>query len=187
MGNELIGKIFFSVDNEDWISDNSEPVLHGVHLLDCIGTNRWPGIMKSRKNLDESKNANLLTLLGLLNKNKEELEDVSIFYNSCFDPYELYLIDILMFISYTGGIVSEEIMNSMSSAWTNPDSTRNREIIFQDVILKLNKTIDVLSTQKIRIGHLGVEPMKMYPDQEEYKEYFPRIGQLKFVSYSPRK
>ena len=205
MGNELIGKIYFSVDNEDWYGDTSEPVLHGFHLLDYVSTNRWPFISSNQKTcksfLRQEKNAldtntwnlpliEMAETFIVLDSKQGKEDDYSgypddILLPASFDPHNSYLIDILLYLGIKLNLIDESEAAILSKDWTG---IREFEVIDVEielrVISKINEVIDFLVNNKIRVGAVSRQSITKYP--QRFNEIdFPNIENLRFNCYSP--
>jgi hypothetical protein len=205
MGNELLGKIYFSVDDEDWHGDTSEPVLHGFHLLDYVSTNRWSFISSNQKTcktfLHQEENAispnkwNLplieLAETFIVLDSKRGKEDVfsgypdDILLPASFDPNNSYLIDILLFLGIKLKLIDESDAAILSNEWTGIGEFEIIDVeIEMRVISKINEVIDFLVNNKIRVGAVSRQSITKYP--QRYNEIdFPNIENLRFNCYSP--
>ena len=205
MGNELIGKIYFSVDNEDWYGDTSEPVLHGFHLVDYVSTNRWSFISSNQKTcitfLHQEKNALSPNMLNLpliemaetfivLDSTQGKEDDNSsypddILLPASFDPHNSYLIDILLYLGIKLNLIDKSEAAILSKDWTGIGEFDVIDVeIEMRVISKINEVIDFLVNNKIRVGAVSRHPVTQYPERFNEKD-FPNIEKLRFNCYSP--
>ena len=205
MGNELIGKIYFSVDNEDWYGDTSEPVLHGFHLVDYVSTNRWSFISSNQKTcitfLHQEKNALSPNMLNLpliemaetfivLDSTQGKEDDNSsypddILLPASFDPHNSYLIDILLYLGIKLNLIDKSEAAILSKDWTENGEFDIADVeIEMRVISKINEVIDFLVSNKIRVGAVSRQSIAKYP--QRFNEIdFPNIENLRFNCYSP--
>lgn len=204
MGNELIGKIYFSVDNEDWYSDTSEPVLNGFHLLDFVSTNRWSFISSNQKTcktfLEQEKNAvnqrtwNLplvkMADILIVTTEKHAVENdfnygpEDILLPASFDPYNSYLIDVLLYLGIKLNSIEESEATILSKNWTENEKFDIIDVEREfRVVGKINEVIDFLVNNKIRVGAVTKKLITKYPERFNDKD-FPNIDKLRFVCYS---
>jgi hypothetical protein len=205
MGNELIGKIYFSVDNEDWYGDTSEPVLHGFHLLDYVSTNRWSFISSNQKTcktfLHQEKNVLSPNTLNLpliemaetfivLDSKQGKEDDYSgypddILLPASFDPHNSYLIDILLYLGIKLTLIDESDAAILSKDWTGIGEFGIIDVETEmRVRSKINEVIAFLVNNKIRVGAVSRHPVTQYPERFNEKD-FPNIEKLRFNCFSP--
>lgn len=198
MGNELIGKIYFAVDDENWYSDTSEPVLHGYYLLDYVSTNRWPLIVsnpnackafimdENHRGVANNRNQQLMELVEkLIDSELKESQVDEFCLPASFDPHHCYLIDILLYLGIKLNFIGKIDALKLSNEWAGYNETDGLLLENEtQTINKINNVIDYLIENKLRVGAVSQDVMLNYPPKFS-EEDFPNIGKLKFICYSP--
>jgi hypothetical protein len=206
MANELIGEIFISRNEYDFMWDRTDPIFYGVHIIDIISTNRWPFINVTPEIIySYQRGLRDPALLGIVkglipgdydlygektfNSNEKNQQSSKLdLLPSNFSPFEIYLIDVLIYLglSFEFPVFNSNDLNELNQAWTgdNLESIKSAHD-YQEIIKGINFVIEKLIGDNIRIGAISQVELPLYPKQLFSSSDFPEIQKLRFICYKP--
>lgn len=206
MANELIGKIFISRNEYDFMWDRTDPIFYGVHIIDIISTNRWPFINVTPEIIySYQRGLRDPALLGLVkglihaeydlyeekhfsdNEKNQESSKIDLLPSN-FSPFEIYLIDVLIYLGLCREIpvFDQNDIKALNQEWTDEYIESNKTPYdFKKIINGLNTVIGELISDNIRIGAISQVELPLYPKELFSASDFPELEKLRFICYKP--
>lgn len=206
MADELIGKIFISRNEYDFMWDRTDPIFYGVHIIDMISTNRWPYLNVAPEignGFQEGlRDPALLGIIkGLLDVDYDLFGEKTCHDNgknqqylkldllpSNFSSFEIYLIDVLIYLGLCREIpvFNQNDIKALNQEWTDEYIESNKTPHdFKKIINGLNTVIGELISDSIRIGAISQVELSLYPKELFSASDFPEIEKLRFICYKP--
>ena len=206
MADELIGKIFISRNEYDFMWDRTDPIFYGVHIIDMISTNRWPFIHVTTEIIySYQRGLRDPALLGIvkglipkdydlyaenpfrINDQNEQSSKLDLLPSN-FSPFEIYLVDILIYLglSFEFPVFNSNDLKELNQAWTGDNLESNKRAHdYQEIIKGINLVVEYLIGDNIRIGAISQVELSLYPKDIFRSSDFPEIEKLRFICYKP--